>query len=421
MPRGTTSKTTLAAFAGAALLHAALLPIAFDLGSARDAAPAPEEESSPPGTPRSDPAAAPSAAVVALVSEADLGDILRARVGPFDAAREGDTNPVPNSDADRSGLEAVSVGGELEGGVFRESLRRDHEDQRAEIWNGNPRAQQAIEAHRATDRAVASPEAVTRQRRPEFDSSSDGGKRARVSATNPRSGDKTASDERDHEGTRVPVRDWRTDPLLDTMVATARDAGRKGRVSKQVRSAISDRGSESADVPRRGRLVGALDSAAASEETNPAPFELSQSGSGGTASGVAGDEGFGRAKDGAGEGTASSTRARPGKAGESIRASRSDPYFRGLYRRLDREVQFPRDLAVNLEQGTVVAHFTLNPDGVVSGIKVAKTSGFRGFDRALTVALRKAGPFGKVPTRLLQGARSIRIVAPYRFSNPLIR
>ncbi len=105
----------------------------------------------------------------------------------------------------------------------------------------------------------------------------------------------------------------------------------------------------------------------------------------------------------------------------TTRASRSNPYFYDMYRRIDAKLKFPRKLAVALEQGEVVLRFRLDAKGRVHGLVVAKSSEFQEFDDEALRAFKAAGPFGAVPQALLAGRDRLSVVAPYYFRNPLIR
>ena len=145
----------------------------------------------------------------------------------------------------------------------------------------------------------------------------------------------------------------------------------------------------------------AVESSRASDQRHPDPFELTRAGGG------VGD---------------AATRARvPEGAPAALHAVDDDPYLRRLVARVTERVVFPPELALELEQGEVVVRFTLRQDGSVGDVSVSRPSGYSGFDRAVVVALGKAGPFGPVPEALRRGRAWVRVEAPFAFDNPVIR
>jgi TonB family protein len=69
----------------------------------------------------------------------------------------------------------------------------------------------------------------------------------------------------------------------------------------------------------------------------------------------------------------------------------------------------------------VIAVLTLRADGTIRDVAVATSSGYPGFDDELVRALGKVGALGAVPASLLDGKRSLRVMVPYTFRNPMIR
>lgn len=223
----------------------------------------------------------------------------------------------------------------------------------------------------------------------------------------------------------MPSRDWvETDPVpvLDDPRAVASRVEGSTRSSR--REIDAETGPRATESNTRGAARDSVATASASDELDPAPLELSSPSAGGRgAQGVRGkSRQSGASRRGRGSGSAA-TRAptKRGKGGVAVRAGRQNAYFRRMYERVDRVVKYPRDLALALEQGTVVVRFTLRASGEIADISVSKSSGFKEFDRAFTRALRRAAPFGAVPASVLGSARKITVNAPYTFSNPLIR
>ena len=82
---------------------------------------------------------------------------------------------------------------------------------------------------------------------------------------------------------------------------------------------------------------------------------------------------------------------------------------------------FPRDLAIGLKSGRVVARVTLHADGTLFAVLLHAGSGYRGFDDALVDALRRIGPLGPVPAALLGPRPQLGILIPYTFKSSMIR
>ena len=218
-------------------------------------------------------------------------------------------------------------------------------------------------------------------------------------------------------------RSWRdADPLFDLPKGRTTPARTAGAPQATREAPLATIGERSDDVPLRGRAGDDRATAAASDERAPDPFDWTQPRSGNaTGEGVAGPSANGLLRDGRGRGTAASTAdAALGGADLSVTAERQDPYFRNLYRQLDRLVEFPRDLAIALESGWLVGVMTIDASGTISSIAIERSSGQSGFDGALSTALRRVS-LGPVPRRLLDGHRALRVRIPYTFRNPLVR
>jgi periplasmic protein TonB len=185
---------------------------------------------------------------------------------------------------------------------------------------------------------------------------------------------------------------------------------------------MAGRGAPATEAPRRGPAADPIDAAGYSNAARPSALELSRPRAGGADDGVRGPGGAGLvARSSSPAGSGASRRAVPRGESASIRAERSDPYFRRMYQRIDREVRYPRDLALALEQGEVTVELTLDEAGRIAALAVTRPSGFAAFDREIVRAMRAAGPFGPPPVALRGRASSLRVEAPYMFSNPLVR
>jgi TonB family protein len=93
-------------------------------------------------------------------------------------------------------------------------------------------------------------------------------------------------------------------------------------------------------------------------------------------------------------------------------------YFRyqaEIRRRVASALQFPKRLALMLEQGETVVHFDVRPDGRLKGsVRVVKSAGFDEFDAAAVSAVTRAAPFPAT-------GRALSISMPIAFDNPLVR
>jgi TonB family protein len=126
-------------------------------------------------------------------------------------------------------------------------------------------------------------------------------------------------------------------------------------------------------------------------------------------------------------GGSGSLRGRRGDTRGSIRGQllwlstgdrRYSNYFRKIYRKVNPLWLFPKRLQIQMEQGDVLVQFTILSDGQVANAKIRKSSGYPEFDENVLVAIRKAAPFGPIPTGL---GKRLKILAPFEFSNPMVQ
>ena len=100
---------------------------------------------------------------------------------------------------------------------------------------------------------------------------------------------------------------------------------------------------------------------------------------------------------------------------ERARARRYATYMLGIQQRVQKGVDFPRQLAIRLEQGVTVVRFIVAADGhLVDGPRVVKSSGFAEFDSAALQAVQRAAPFPPMP---FQVPMTMSVI----FDNPVIR
>jgi protein TonB len=100
---------------------------------------------------------------------------------------------------------------------------------------------------------------------------------------------------------------------------------------------------------------------------------------------------------------------------ERARARLYQRYELGIKQRVHDMFDFPKRLALRLEQGVTVVYFVVGADGRISdGPRVVKSSGFDEFDRAAIGMVRRAAPFPPMPF-------VIPISMSVIFDNPVIR
>lgn len=93
-------------------------------------------------------------------------------------------------------------------------------------------------------------------------------------------------------------------------------------------------------------------------------------------------------------------------------------YFQNIYRKINPLWSYPKDLELKMEQGEVIIRFTLNADGQIGDAAIYRSSGYLNFDNNVLRAVKKAAPFDPIPSGL---RAPLKILAPFEFSNPLIR
>ena len=76
------------------------------------------------------------------------------------------------------------------------------------------------------------------------------------------------------------------------------------------------------------------------------------------------------------------------------RARRYQRYKLEIRQRVNGVLEFPKPLALRMEQGVTVVYFVVGAEGRLSeGPRVVKSSGFDEFDSAAVRAVRRAAPF----------------------------
>jgi len=182
-------------------------------------------------------------------------------------------------------------------------------------------------------------------------------------------------------------------------------------------------GARSFDTERPGKAADDETLRAASNEHHPGLTDFTRPASPAT---IAGSEGRGPgARAGAvarpASGTAPSELGAPNRdaaaaeANERARARRYQRFELEIRQRVNRVLEFPKPLALRMEQGVTIVYFVVGADGRVSeGPRVVKSSGFDEFDSAAVQAVRRAAPFPPMPFVM---PMSMSVI----FDNPVIR
>jgi TonB family protein len=185
----------------------------------------------------------------------------------------------------------------------------------------------------------------------------------------------------------------------------------------------ADQGARSFDSERTGKAADNDTLRAASNELHPGLTDFARpAATAATAS-----------RDGRGPGLQAGAVARPAAgtaptqlglpdraatAAEAIaraRARQQARYELQIRQRVNDVLEFPKPLALRLEQGETVVYFAVGTDGRLSeGPRVLKSSGFAEFDSAAIQAVRRAAPFPAMPF-------SVPMRMAVTFDNPVIR
>jgi TonB family protein len=131
---------------------------------------------------------------------------------------------------------------------------------------------------------------------------------------------------------------------------------------------------------------------------------------------------------GSGGGTREGGRATtygPG-AGDYSALDTSDGRYRRWFldqrRRVENAVRFPRERALQMDQGTSIYSIVVRRDGTLaSAPRLVRSSGFDDMDRAALAAIQSVTPFAPLPADLAPELSEIRVRLPVEFSNPMVR
>ena len=185
----------------------------------------------------------------------------------------------------------------------------------------------------------------------------------------------------------------------------------------------ADRGARSFDTERPGKAADDDALRAASNELHPGLTDFTRPASPAVAA----------SHDGRGPGSRAGAVARPtsgtapielglpdrdaaaAEANERARARRYQRYELEIQQRINKALEFPKPLALRLEQGLTVVYFVVGANGqLADGPRVVKSSGFAEFDTAAVRAVRRAAPFPPMPVVV---PMSMSVI----FDNPVIR
>ncbi len=105
---------------------------------------------------------------------------------------------------------------------------------------------------------------------------------------------------------------------------------------------------------------------------------------------------------------------------ERTQDRRYQRYYQEISQRVARVREFPKSLALRLEQGETIVRFVVGVDGQLrDGPRVVKSSGFSEFDSAAIRAVKRAAPFPPMPDP--SNAHPVPVSLRQIFDNPVIR
>jgi TonB family protein len=345
---------------------------------------------------------------------------------PWDAPAGENDNPVAITVAPRTGDAAIDLrpapdGGDRGGRPPDHAYRRDRSVLHARLDDG---AAENQAARTRTSRRPSSPQAIRREplvgigdsvrtlapaRVPAADES-------RPTRTLALGGDPGGAGEQDSPGARAAV-----------AVSTTRIAAEPTRV-RTVGQLDAESGVRSFDVERPGQAADDRTLRAASDERHPGLTDFSRPA-------AVADRAFADGR-GPGAGPGAVARASDGVAAAVFGARnprqlgpevdertldrRYERYKLEIRQRVNRVLEFPKALALRLEQGETIVGFRVDVDGrVTEGPRITKSSGFAEFDAAALRAVSRAAPFP--PMSDPRTARPLSVSMPVTFDNPVVR
>jgi periplasmic protein TonB len=190
----------------------------------------------------------------------------------------------------------------------------------------------------------------------------------------------------------------------------------------------AEQGSRAFDTEQRGRAADDRSLRAASNEPSPgltdfsrpsvhAPMATPQGRGPGAAPGAVARASTGAAPDAFG---ARDPRVFGPDLNERTLDRRYDRYKKEIEQRVNRMREFPKALALRLEQGETIVKFVVGTDGRIGeGPQIVKSSGFEEFDSAAMRAVQRAAPFPPMPNP--GQARPLPVSLRVTFDNPVVR
>jgi TonB family protein len=190
----------------------------------------------------------------------------------------------------------------------------------------------------------------------------------------------------------------------------------------------AEMGTRRFDIERPGRAADDQTQRTASDERHPGLTDFSRAASPRL---VASDDGRGPgsapgavARASAGLAPAELGARAPQATGPQVEERTLDRryqrYVQEVSQRVRRIREFPRSLALRLEQGETIVQFVVGIDGRLGdGPRVMKSSGFEEFDAAAVRAVRRAAPFPPMPDP--GSARPLPVSLRVTFDNPVVR
>jgi protein TonB len=163
-----------------------------------------------------------------------------------------------------------------------------------------------------------------------------------------------------------------------------------------------------------------VDTPLVSDALAPDPIELTRPASPGSGHVAAGNGALGYAPET--RGVAPVPTGAPGLPRGDMRPStyqrQYDLYVSRVKEKVDPLWEFPRDLALRLEQGDLLVSFTIQRDGRLKDLRLIKRSGFPAFDKNVLSAIKKAAPFDPLPATF---GSELHVTAPFAGGSPAIR
>jgi TonB family protein len=418
----------LIALGGSAVAHVCILSALFLFGRLRNDPPVEPPAPLDPSWSVLElaPTVLPVEIANAEVSDPPLPDESAPPVRPWDA-REGERdNPVARTvapaDADGRDRLAPAPDRGMEGGApLAAAFRLDRSTLRARLTDGAALTQPS---RLQTSRRRASPQANRQE--PVIGIGDSVRTEAPTHAPAPAPSPATSAEVLGGE----PAGAASTDPSMaraETLAVTGRVDPRT-KLVRAVGPLDAEAGAWRFDIERAGRAADDQTQRAASDELHPGLTDFSRASAPRPTAAV----------DGLGPAATPGAVARPSAGSAPAEFGARDPqaasaevsertldrryqrYIQEVRQRVNRIREFPKALALRLEQGETFVQFVVGVDGRLGdGPRVVKSSGFEEFDAAAVRAVRRAAPFPPMPDS--GAARPLSVSLRVTFDNPVVR